>query len=337
MTKLPIQEIKKYIDAASNVLIIQAENPDGDSLGSSLALEAILSELGKKVQLYCAIEIPKYLRYIPGWDRVTDDFPKDFDLTILVDTASSALLEKTFKGHHLAAITSHPVIVFDHHATVSDLQFEYLAANDDSAVATAELIYYAAKALGWPLPVDACEALTSSILSDSLGLVTENTSSKSIQAVAELVEKGARISDIENRRREFMKKSANILAYKGRLLQRIEYYLESALAVIHIPFDEIHEFSHEYNPSVLVLDEMRLVEGVRLAVAIKTYPDGKLTGKLRANPDAKIAETVAAYFGGGGHPYSAGFKIYGESLEQATTELITATDKALVEYDSRKD
>jgi nanoRNase/pAp phosphatase (c-di-AMP/oligoRNAs hydrolase) len=102
---------------------------------------------------------------------------------------------------------------------------------------------------------------------------------------------------------------------------------------VHIPFDEIHDFSNEYNPSVLVLDEMRLVEGVRLAVAIKTYPDGKVTGKLRANSDAKVAETVAGFFGGGGHPYAAGFKVHGETLEQVKTELIGAVDKALKEYD----
>lgn len=336
MSTTNYQHANESIKAASHIVIIQAENPDGDSLGSAIALEAIFSDMGKKVTLFCAIEVPKYLRYINGWDRVTDEFPHDADLTVIVDTASSALMEKTLEPVNLSRITAHPVIVIDHHATAGDLQFEHIAINDAAAVATGEMIYYMARELAWPLPQDAADCLLASILADSLGLVTEAVSAKTITAVAGLLEAGAKISDIETRRREFMKKSQEILAYKGRLLQRIEYHLDGALAVVHIPFEEIHEYSNEYNPSVLVLDEMRLVEGVRVAVAIKTYPDGKLTGKLRTNPDAKVAETVAAYFGGGGHGYAAGFKIYGETLEQATNELAGAVRKALTDYDQAK-
>lgn len=328
--------VEKLIKAATHICVIQAENPDGDSLGSSLALEAILSDIGKKVSLYCPVEIPKYLRYAKGWDRVTDELSKNFDLTIIVDTSSATLLDRAIVPQNLAQLTKHPIIVIDHHLTKSDLPFEFTMVNDSTAVATGELIYDIAKQLKWPMPADAADNLAISILADSLGLITESTTAKSIHTLAELVENGAKISDIENRRREFMKKPARILEYKGRLLQRVEYYLDGALAIIHVPWEEIQEYSDQYNPSVLVLDEMRLVEGVRLAVAIKTYPDGKMTGKLRANPDAKIAETVAAFFGGGGHAYSAGFRIYDETLDKLKADLASATDKALRDYDAVK-
>lgn len=334
MTESVLKVVKKFVDDASSILVIQAENPDGDSLGSALALEAILSDLGKKVSLYCPVEIPKYLRYAKGWDRVEDDLPRNFDLSIIVDTSSATLLDRAIVPQNLAQLTKHPIIVIDHHLTESDLPFEFTMVNDSTAVATGELIHDIAKELKWPVPADAAENLAISILADSLGLVTDSTTAKSIRTLSELVEKGAKVSDIETRRREFMKKPARILEYKGRLLQRIEYFLEGALAVVHIPWEEIQEYSDQYNPSVLVLDEMRLVEGVRLAVAIKTYPDGKMTGKLRANPDAKIAETVAAFFGGGGHAYSAGFRIYDETLEKLKADLSSATAKALADYDS---
>jgi len=128
-----------------------------------------------------------------------------------------------------------------------------------------------------------------------------------------------------------MKKAPEILAYKGRLIERIEYFLDGKLAVVHIPWNEIQEFSDQYNPSVLVLDEMRLVTGVEIGVAIKTYPDGKLTGKLRAN--IPIAEKVAGFFGGGGHVYASGFRVY-EDYDKIISELVTATDKALTDYES---
>ena len=126
-----------------------------------------------------------------------------------------------------------------------------------------------------------------------------------------------------------MKKPADILDYKAELIKRIEYHLDGKLATVHIPWEDIAEYSDRYNPSVLVLDEMRLVENVEVACAIKTYPDGKLTGKLRCN--TPVASNIAGFFGGGGHSYAAGYKIY-ESYEEALRELIDATDKALKEY-----
>ena len=77
-------KVKNLIDQSQKIVVIQAENPDGDSLASSLALEEILTDTGKDVVLFCQIEIPKYLRYIQGWDRVTFDWPTDRDLAIIV-------------------------------------------------------------------------------------------------------------------------------------------------------------------------------------------------------------------------------------------------------------
>lgn len=328
-----LTQVKSVINDAKRIVVIQAENPDGDSLGSSLALEEILSDLGKEVVLYCPVNIPKYLGYAKGWDRVTDEFPKDFDCSIIVDTASAVLLERAIVPENLAQISKHPAIVLDHHITESTLPFEHIAISDPKMVATGELIFNVAKTNNWPLNATACEQLVISIMADSLGLVTENTTANSVRTVAELVEGGASLSAIDNRRREFMKKSAEILEYKGRLLQRIEYALDGALALIHIPWEEIAAFSDQYNPSVLVLDEMRLVTGVRVAIALKTYPDGKVTGKIRGNPDAKVAETIARFFGGGGHPYVAGFRTYSDNFEQVKAELISAVDKTLQEHD----
>jgi phosphoesterase RecJ-like protein len=311
------------------IVVIQAENPDGDSLGSALALEEIFGELGKEVSLYCPVEIPKYLRYVKGWDRVSTEFDTKADLAVVVDTSADVLLSKVLETpgvrHYLE---THPVLVLDHHTTDSTLSFENTMLADEKAISTSEVIYKLAKQAGWKINQQAAENLLVAQLADSLGLSIATVTPESYRIAAELTELGAHVSVIEERRREFMKKAPEILQYKGELIQRIEYFLDGKLALVHIPFEDIEKYSDKYNPSVLVLDEMRLVENVQVAVAIKTYPDGKLTGKLRSN--IPISETIAGFFGGGGHPYAAGFRVY-ETYDKIVQELVGATDKALKE------
>lgn len=320
------------INDAKKIIIIQAENPDGDSLGSSIALEEILSDLGKEVIMYCPVEIPKYMRYIQGWDRVVTDFDTNADLAIIVDTAADVLITKVLETPGVRHfLESHPVLVLDHHTTKSNLSFDHTLLSTE-VVATGHLIYDLAANAGWTINERAAENLLIAIMSDSLGLTTQNVTTDTYCVAAELHKLGARNHVIEERRREFMKKAPEILAYKGELISRIEYFLDGKLALVHIPWDDIQKYSDQYNPSVLVLDEMRLVEGVQLGVAIKTYPDGKVTGKLRGN--LPIAEQVAGYFGGGGHQYAAGFRAY-DDYDTIVRELIDATDKALKDYDDQ--
>ncbi len=324
------EKLKAAVGSAEHIVIIQAENPDGDSLGSSIALEELIGNLGKEVTMYCRVAMPKYMRHMKGWDRVVDEFPFNADTAIIVDTLSNTLLSKALETDGVRHwLETHPVIAIDHHASVeSDLSFPHEIIADDDAVATGETITRAADELGWEITKPAAEALYSSIMSDSLGLTTDGTTSSSIRAIARLVDAGVKPSDMEAARRELMKKPAHVLEYKAKLIERIEYHLDGKLAIIHIPWDEIEEYSDLYNPSMLVLDEMRLVEGVEIAVALKTYPDGKITGKLRVN--APIADKIAGYFGGGGHPYAAGFRVY-DDYDTTCRELVTATDKLLQE------
>lgn len=319
----------ELIHQAQKIIVIQAENPDGDSLGSALALEEILGDMGKQVSLYCPVEIPKYLRYFSGWDRVESTFDTSADTAIILDTSADVLLTKvleTPEARHF--LESHPALVIDHHLTESTLSFEHTSIIEVAA-ATSEVLYRLASKNGWKINQQAAEHMLGAILSDSLGLSTQSVSSDTLRVSAELVDLGAAPSTIEQRRKQFMKKSAEILAYKGELIGRIEYLLEGELAYIHIPWEDIQRYSDQYNPSVLVLEEMLLVENVKVAVAIKTYPDGKVTGKIRAS--FPVAEQIAGFFGGGGHNYAAGFRTYDE-YDTIVNELINATDKALRDH-----
>ena len=317
---------KNLIEKAKKITVIQAENPDGDSLGSALALEEILGEAGKDVQLFCPVDIPKYLRYFSGWDRISDNlWPSD--LFVIVDTASQILLSKIWENPlYRNLLEKTPILVIDHHTDATpDLEFSHEIILKEAG-SCAEVIFDFAKNSGFEINQQAAEHLMGAILSDTLGFSTQNVSPETFEIASQLTKLGASTAKIEEARREFSKKSPEILEYKGELIRRIEYFLDGKLALVHIPWDEIKKYSDKYNPSVLVIDEMRLVEGVEVCVAIKTYPDGKLTGKVRTN--SPVAADIAGYFGGGGHAYAAGFRVY-EKYDEILRELLTATERVL--------
>lgn len=320
-------QFREFLTGKERLCVIQAENPDGDSLGSSLALVEILEAAGKTVTQYCPVNIPKYLHYFAGWDLVTSDFDFAADGYILVDTASNTLVSKLLDD---AAIKNRlfgsPVFVIDHHEAADDLTFPH---DIICAIrpACCELIFELAQTLELTVSPAAATALMGGIASDTLGLTSQTMTAQTFRVMATLTDLGANIAEIEEARREFMKKSRRILAYKGELISRIEYYLDGKLAVVHIPWDDIREYSDEYNPGVLIIEEMKMVTGVEVAVAIKTYPDGKVTGKIRTS--APIADTLAGYWGGGGHLYASGFRTYDSSYDEVVSDLIHETDQLL--------
>lgn len=317
----------EFLKDKEKICIIQAENPDGDSLGSAIALDYLLPE--KEISLYCPVDVPKYLHYFTDWSRVTNEFDFKADGYIIVDTAAEILLSKLLDDTAIRnRLYTAPVLVLDHHETPDDLQFPHQSIIEVRP-ACAELIYRIVEELNMEISKEAAEAIFQGILSDTLGLTSVAVTDKTFEIAAELTRLGANISELEERRREFMKKSPRILDYKADLIKRIEYSLDGELATVHIPWDDIREYSDEYNPNVLILEEMRLVEGVKVAVAIKTYPDGKVTGKIRCAANAQIADKIAGYFGGGGHPYAAGFRTYDTTYEEVIKELVKIVPELL--------
>ena len=318
-----------FLQNKNKICIIQAENPDGDSLGSAIALDYLLSD--KEISLYCPVDIPKYLHYFEDWSRVTNEFDFRADGYIIVDTAAQILLSKLLDDTAIRnRLYSAPVLVIDHHETPDDIEFPHESIIEVRP-ACAELIYQIAKGQNLQISKEAAEAIFQGILSDTLGLTSASVTAETFEIAAELTKLGANVSELEDRRREFMKKSPRILDYKADLIKRIEYSLDGMLATVHIPWDDIREYSDEYNPNVLILEEMRLVEGVRVAVAIKSYPDGKVTGKIRTSTDAPIADKVAGYFGGGGHPFAAGFRTYDVTYEDVLRDLVKIVPELLDE------
>ena len=321
----------EFVKDKNRICIIQAENPDGDSLGSAVALDYLLND--KEISLYCPVDIPRYLHYFDAWSRVTNEFDFKADGYIIVDTAATVLLSKLLNDTAIKnRLYSAPVLVIDHHETPDDLDFPHKIIVEPRPSAT-DVIYHIAKDQNIEIDQSAAEAILQGLMSDTLGLTSPAVTAETFETMADLTRLGANVAELEERRREYMKKSPRILDYKADLIKRVEYNLDGGLATVHIPWEDIREYSEEYNPNVLILEEMRLVEGVKVAVAVKTYPDGKVTGKVRCASGVMVADKIAGYFGGGGHPYAAGFRAYDMTYEDVVHDLIKILPEVISEDD----
>lgn len=309
------KKIAELITKAHNILIIQADNPDGDSLGSALALEQIFGDMDKEPQLYCGVEIPNYIRFLKGWDRVSKQIPNKIDLSIIVDTSSKLLLEQLLRDPNSSWVFAKPVVVLDHHANVKcDIPNTRIVLNQVGFVSSGELIYEIAKQNNWPMNLSCMEALTQSILSDSLGLTSDAATADTYRRLAEMIDKGVNRAKLEEERRELSKMAPSVFQYKARLIDRTEFYGDNnEIGVVSIPEEELYTVGTLYNPAPLILNEITMTEGVKVAIALKRYKD-KVTGAIRCTDDCQIAHELAENFGGGGHPYAAGFKLENPSM-----------------------
>lgn len=316
MNKDAISKFKELVSSNERILIIQADNPDGDSLGSALALEHMLHQIGKDPVLYCAVDVPKYLRYVEGWDRVVHTVPSRFDVSIIVDTGTMSLLEKAVQSGEFNVVAKKPVVVLDHHASVEHkiidecMSESSLAIIDSSYSSTAEIIFTLTKKLELPLDREAGFYLMVGILGDTQGLSNELTQPSTYRAMAHLCDLGVDRPALEEKRRLTNKMKASIYRYKAQLISRTEIISNGAMALVCIPYHEIEEHSPLYNPAALIQPDMLQIDGVDIAIVIKQYDDGKMTCALRANHTAPIAAKIASHFGGGGHEFAAGFKTY---------------------------
>lgn len=332
-----VTTIGDTISKHSKILVVQADNPDADSLGSALALEQILGEMGKSVYLYCGVNIPEYLRYLSGWDRVMDTPPSQFDASIIVDTSADSLLQKLHQDNGSRSMAKRPCIVLDHHQeTTNDIAYADVVLNRPDVSSTGELIYHLASVLKWPLDVTSTRYIMTAILGDTQGLMNELATPATYRVLASIVELGVNRPELEDQRREATKMDPRIFRYKAALIDRTELLVDGRLAMVTVPQEEITMYSPLYNPGPLIQNDMLQVQGVLVSVVIKQYDDGKILAAIRSNFQAPIANLLASHFGGGGHAHAAGFKLLdGRPINQVKSECCSVAQELLSNLNSK--
>jgi len=337
-------KLEHFLADKEHIVIVQGDNPDADSLASSLALEELLYTQNINSTMYCSIDVAQYLRYLEGWDRVTNQLPGIFDAWILVDCEYLRLLDNVDSAGHLSMLRGKPLLVLDHHDSPTDIDFAEVLLNDPTCGATGQVIHNVCKLLGWEITQRSAEMMVVSILSDTLGFNSEfmNGNSGPLRTVADLVDAGVKLGELNERRVKQFQISPDIFRYKSELMQRVEFHYDNRIATLDIPHDEIKEYSMDYNPTV-VLDETRNIAGLAITIGLKSYERNgriyRITGRIRCGFGYRFARDLAQHFkDGGGHPYAAGFKIVGDDLNLAEikNDAIQKAYELLLEVDTQK-
>ena len=325
-----IIELGRLVDEAKTILLLQPDKPDGDSLGSMLALEEIFGDMGKTTHMFTGGRVESYLSHMPGWDRVSNDWPEKYDLAILVDSAVPDQSARMLSAHH-PALRKHPFVIIDHHGGHEIIDGATMAMVDPKAAATSEVLYKIAKTLKWPLNERACQRLVSSLFADTLNLTTPSVTTKTVEIFAALVKQGnVDVSALHRAFRESAATDPDLLVIKGRLLEAVEFFADGQIALIVAPQEIVKEYRHRTSLSALVMLDILWARGVKVAAVMSDYGTIIRTSVRAREP---IAAKVATELGGGGHPMAAAFGDDKTPLEELKTKLVLELAKALRELD----
>ena len=328
-----IKKLGELVDDAKTILVLQPEKPDTDSLTSSLALEFILSEMGKEVVLYCQDNVPNYISYFSGADRVTDEFPSKFDLTLLVDTGGPGSISRTLEKYQ-GKLVKKPFIVIDHHANREPMPFDTIDVIDIEAVATCEQVLKISKQLGWKLSANVAKLLIPGILADTRNLSISTVESSTFRLMAELLDYGVDIYSMHEQYRLAGAVDPSLLHLKGALLSRAEFFKDGKIALVMVTPTELKNYADIHDPADLVVYELQRAKGVEVAVVIRHYGGESNKIKISTRANMPVAAKACREFGGGGHDRAAGCQVMNTPASEVKEKFVTVLSKCIEDYEN---
>lgn len=328
-----ITELGKMVEAAQTIVILQPEKPDTDSLTSSLALEQILGDLGKQAVLYCKDAIPKYISYFEGADRVTDEFPNKFDMTIIVDAGGPQALSRTFESFQ-NALTKKPIAIIDHHPNREPMPFPLHEVINPTSTSTCEVVIEIANQLSWKVNSDAANLLVPGILADTRNLSIATVGAETFRTVAELIDRGANVHAAHESYRDADRLTIDLVQLKGRLLARTEHYANGKIALLTVTPEELKLYAELHDPADLAIYDLQNAQGVACAVVMRNY--GGDSGKIKVSTRATmpVAAKACMDFGGGGHDRASGCQFNNVPLDEAKAQFVASLTKHIKEYEA---
>src|SRR6201987_477342 len=300
-------ELKAIADALrkhDRFLVVTHENPDGDALGSLLAVTLALRQLGKDAVMYLpgTTPLPREYAFMP-LDELVREAPADAADRVLlaVDCAKEDRIGDE------AVLSNAPLVLdIDHHHDTTRFGDLNLIVADASS--TGEVLRDVFAELGVELTPELAEPLYIALVTDTGRFQYANTTPKSLRLAAELVEAGADIHEVFQQVYESVEFAK--LKLLARALARAEVLEGGRIVVSHLVRADFGEVGASEPYSEGIIDYLRAVEGAELAVLIREQLNEDAPaykGSLRSSIDELDVSAIARLFGGGGHRQAAGF------------------------------
>lgn len=300
---LPPNEILSTLKEAKSVLIATHIYPDGDALGSQLALGECLESLGKKVVLYGEERVNHLYDFLPGCRKLQKKLPDltGFDCVVSVDCADRQRLG-------LAAdrlLTAKRLLMIDHHA--GHRLFGDIHWVDPNRASTGEMIYDLVVALGAEISFDAAYCLYTALVSDTGSFIYSSTTADTFRVAADLVGLGVKPSDVAGNL--FDNFTVNRLKLLKLVLDSLEIHFDNRVAIISVNSEMFGQTGTVPADTENFINYPRSLASVRVAAFIKETRKGFVSVSLRSKGGDCDVAALAAEFGGGGHRNAAGFKL----------------------------
>jgi bifunctional oligoribonuclease and PAP phosphatase NrnA len=301
----PVRQIRDEIMRRQRFLLTSHARPDGDSIGSQLAMAFALQALGKQVRIVNADPAPEHYQEFPGMDRIEISAATSADVDAVIVMECSDL---TRTG--VAGLEDQFLINIDHHA--GNRMYGAINWHDESAAACGEMVFDVIRELGVPLTLEIATHIYLAILTDTGSFHHSNITPRTFDICRQTVEAG--VNPATMARRVFDSNSFGKLKLIGALLDSMELVDHGRLAVLYMDDAMLHACNCTNNDTEGLINLPLTAREIQAVVFFKVGPQAEVRVSMRSKYDVDVRQ-VAAAFGGGGHKNAAGFTIAGSLAE----------------------
>ena len=313
MTKDAIKNIKQLLDSPKKIVIVPHKNPDGDAIGSTLALYHYLLKYNHNATVIVPNDYPSFLKWMPGDDRILKHDSHTSECNTLINEAD-IIFTLDFNAFHrtgnMESVLSESgalKIMIDHHQAPDD--YATYMFSDVSMSSTCEMVYHFIDMLGDTNLIDSniATCIYVGIMTDTGSFRFPSTTTKTHQIIASLIEKGADNAEIHNH--VYDNNSYERLQLLGCALSNLKVIPESRTAYITLSQNELNRFNYKKGDTEGVVNYGLSLENVVFAaIFIEDKKEGIIKISLRSKGSFSVNEFSRAHFGGGGHTNAAGGK-----------------------------
>ena len=317
-SQIELDNIIEVINKARKIGIFTHVNPDGDALGSSMALYLGLKQLHKEVDVITD-EYSKCFDFLSCLGEIKKEGSKDYDLCIALDCATKGRLYDPNNSFD-ASMTN---ACIDHHA--SNTFFANYNYIEDKSPAAAKTLIKVLKGLNISISKDIGECLMAGIITDTGGFRYDTVDDETFEFAARMLDLGVNISDIYYR--TFDIKTKTQFKLSALASERLKFYSNGQIAVTYLTKEDFTKYKATTGDHEGIVNIGRNIEGVEVSIFLREDEEDTYKVSLRSNNYVNVSE-IAEVFDGGGHDKAAGLTIE-DKLDLAIKKLVKETSKRL--------